>query len=223
MGPHVRTPLFSVALVTEFIHGIGFELGGAKPSVLFVTTRAFQFSFADGMVGGLVLLGPDALVAEIAEVRLGGLQILPGTGMDGVAVVAGDPLIFMPGHVPKGQILLLAMTGKTFGGFGFGVGDSLAEDEDAHAPFTAFFHVGRPGAMAGFTSILTGRAVWNFLFGVSGFYIAVITILMATLTDFHADGVVTSCIIDWENQGEKGDQGQEDEEGFFIHRVSLLK
>jgi hypothetical protein len=41
--------------------------------MVFVAIRAFQLSFPDRMVGSPILLGPNALVAEIAEVWLAGL------------------------------------------------------------------------------------------------------------------------------------------------------
>jgi hypothetical protein len=224
MGPHVRTPLLGVALVTEFIHGICFELGGAKASVLFVTTRAFQFSFADGMMGGPVLLGPYALVAEIAEVWLGGLQILPGTGMNGVAVVAGNPLILMLGHVPKGQVLLLAMTGKAFGGFGLGVGDSLAEDEDAHASLTALFHVGCARTMAGFAPFFVFRASGDGFFGMGRNHVGLEAVLMAPFADFRSHGAVASARLlrrQASPEDEKNGDDGKDEIG-FPHHIPLL-
>jgi hypothetical protein len=59
-----------MALITEFIDGIRLELGGAKTSVVFMAVRAFYFSFPDRMVGGPILLGPYALMTEVAEVWL---------------------------------------------------------------------------------------------------------------------------------------------------------
>ena len=70
MGPHERSSLLGVALVTEFIRGIRLELSGAKTSMVFVAIRALDLSFPDRMVGSPGCLGPDALVAGIAEVRL---------------------------------------------------------------------------------------------------------------------------------------------------------
>jgi hypothetical protein len=34
--------------------------------------------------------------------------------MNGMAVIAGNPFNFMPGQIPEGQFLLLAMAGKAF-------------------------------------------------------------------------------------------------------------
>ena len=66
-------------------------------------------------MGSPILLGSYALVAEIAEVRLRSLQIFPGSGMDGMAVIAGNPFDFVPGHVPEGQVSLFAVAFKAFG------------------------------------------------------------------------------------------------------------
>jgi hypothetical protein len=213
-----------MALVTEFIHGICLDLGGAKASVMFVTTRAFQFSFADGMVGGLVLLGPYALVAEIAEVWLGGLQILPGTGMNGVAVVAGNPLILMLGHVPKGQVLLLAMTDKAFGGFGLGVGDSLAEDENAHASLTALFHMGRARTMAGFAPFFVFGASGDGFFGMGRNHVGLEAVLMAAFADFRSHGAVASARLlrrqAFPEDEKNGDDGKDEND--FPHHIPLL-
>jgi hypothetical protein len=192
MGPHEGASFLGMALVTELIDGIPFELGGTEPSVVLVAPRAFQLAFPDGMVGSPVLLGPDILVAGIAEVRFRGLQILPGAGMNGMAVVAGEPLGLVPGHVPKGKVFLLAMAGETFGGFGPGIGDSLAEDEDAHAPLTALLHVGCARAMAGFASLFVFRAPGNGLFGMSRHHVGLEAVLVAPLADLRPHDAITS-------------------------------
>jgi hypothetical protein len=62
-----------MTLITELIDAVPLEQGWAKTSMVFVAIRAFQLSFPDRMVGGPILLGSNALVAEIAEVWLGGL------------------------------------------------------------------------------------------------------------------------------------------------------
>jgi len=70
MGPHEGASFFSMTLITEFIDAIPLEQGRAKTPMVFVAIGAFQFSFPNRMVGSAILLGPDALVAEIAEVWL---------------------------------------------------------------------------------------------------------------------------------------------------------
>jgi hypothetical protein len=72
MGPHPRPSFIRMALVAKFGDRIALQLGRAKPSMMFMAVRAFDLSFPDGMVGGPIFLGPDALMTEIAEVRLGG-------------------------------------------------------------------------------------------------------------------------------------------------------
>jgi hypothetical protein len=73
MGPHEGASFFSMTLITKFIDAVPLEQSRAKTSMVFVAIRAFQLSFPDRMVGSPILLGPNALVAEIAEVWLGGL------------------------------------------------------------------------------------------------------------------------------------------------------
>ncbi len=102
MGPHERSSFFGVALVTELINGISLDLDGAETSMLFVAIRALDFSLSDRMVGGPASLCSCALVAEIAEVWLRGLQVLPGSGMNSMAVIAGKPFNLVPGQVPEG-------------------------------------------------------------------------------------------------------------------------
>jgi hypothetical protein len=72
MGPHPGASLVGMALVTKLVDRIPFQLGWAEPPVVFMAAGALHLSLTDRMVGGPVLLGSDALVAEVAEVRLGG-------------------------------------------------------------------------------------------------------------------------------------------------------
>ena len=66
MGPHERPSFLGMALVTEFVDRTRLDLSGAKTPVVFVAIRALQLPFPDGVVGSPVLLGADALMAEIA-------------------------------------------------------------------------------------------------------------------------------------------------------------
>ena len=84
-----------------------------------------------------------------------------------MAVIAGNALDLMPGQIPEGQVFLVAMAGKTFGRLGLGVGESLAENEDAHTSLAAFFHMGGSGAMAGFAVFVVGRAAGEAFLGMS--------------------------------------------------------
>jgi len=58
--------------------------------MLLVAIRTFNFSFANWMVGLLVLLCPYRAVADITEVGLAGFQIFRCSGVHCVAVVAGN-------------------------------------------------------------------------------------------------------------------------------------
>ena len=182
-----------MALVAKFIDRIRLEQRGAKTSVVFVAIRALQFSFPDRMMGSPILLGSDALVAEIAEVWLRSLQIFPGSGMDGMAVIAGNPFVFVPGHVPEGQVSLFAMTGKAFGRLGLGIGEFFAENEDAHASLAAFLHMSRSRAMAGLAAILAGRATGNAFFGMSGDHEGFEMVLVTALADLRSHDSLASC------------------------------
>ena len=73
MRPHPGASLVGMAFVTKLVDRIPFQLSRAEPPVVFMAAGALHFSLPDGMMGGPVLLGADALVAEVAEVRLGGL------------------------------------------------------------------------------------------------------------------------------------------------------
>ena len=84
-----------------------------------------------------------------------------------MAVIAGNPLDFVPGQVPEGQVFLIAMAGEALGRLGLGIGEFLAEDEDAHSPLTALFHVGGSGTMTGLAILFVGRAAGDGFFGMS--------------------------------------------------------
>jgi hypothetical protein len=176
-----------MALVAQVIERAGLDHLGAESSVVIMAVRAFQLPFPDGMMGGFILLHPDGPMADVAEVGLGGLQILPGSRVDGVAVVAGNVGTLVLAQVPEGEIAPFPVAGKALGRLGLGVGDSFAEDEDPNPPFAAFFHVGCPRPMAGFACIIVGRAVGDGFFGVGGHHICFEMILMAGLTDFRSD------------------------------------
>jgi hypothetical protein len=95
MLPHVRTSLFSVALVTQIIDRIRLDHFGTKSAVMVVAIRTFHFSFTNWMVGLLALLCPYRAVAYIAEVGLTGFQIFWCSRVNRVAIVAGDIRDFM--------------------------------------------------------------------------------------------------------------------------------
>jgi hypothetical protein len=110
--------------------------------------------------------------------------------MNGMAVITGNPFVFVPGHFPEGQVSLFAMAFKAFGRFGFGIGEFFAENEDAHAPLTAFLHMGGPRAVAGLAPFLAGGAAGNAFFGVSGDHVGLEVILMTALADLYSHGSI---------------------------------
>ncbi len=73
MGPHEGTSFFSVAVVTQFVNRIRLDLSRTEAPVVLVAIGAPDLSLPYGMMGGPILLGPDGLMTEIAEVGLGGL------------------------------------------------------------------------------------------------------------------------------------------------------
>ncbi len=225
MGPHKRPALFGVALVTEFVYRLRLDQRRAEAAVVFVAIRALQFSFADGMVRDLIHLGPNALVAEIAEVRLRGLQVLPGSGMHGMAVVAGDPLDPVPGHVPEGEVPLRVVAVQAFGGFRLAGREFFAEDENADAPFPALFDVRGARAVAGLAAFLIRRASRDAFFGMGRHQVRFVVILMAALADLHAHRAVASRRLAGEKPGteeeKNGEQAWTEDES--PHGTSLFE
>lgn len=187
MGPHEGASFFGMALVAELVHRIGLEEVGAEPAVMLMAVGAFHLPFPDRMVGGPIFLSPYPLMTEITEVRLGSLQIFPGAGMDGMAVVAGNPFGLVPGQVPEGEVSLLAVAGEAFGRFGSGVGEPFAENKDSDPAFAALLHMGGAGAMTGFAAFLVRRRAGQALLGVGGEQVGLKPVLMASLTNLRPD------------------------------------
>ena len=67
-----------VALVAEFIGGVRRDHLRPETAMRFMAVGAFDLSLPDGMVGLLVVLGPDAEMADQAEVRLSCFEVLRG-------------------------------------------------------------------------------------------------------------------------------------------------
>jgi hypothetical protein len=84
------------------------------------------------------------------------------------------------------------MAGEAAVRFFPGIGDFYAEDEDAHAFFTAFFHVGASRPVAGFTGIPVDRAVGDLLVAMNRLGEAVVVVLMAAFADFGPHNPVAS-------------------------------
>jgi len=79
MLPHVGASLIGMAFVAEFVHRIRLNHLWPETAVMIMAVRTFHFSFPYGMVGLLIFLGPYGPMADIAKVRLSGLQIFLGT------------------------------------------------------------------------------------------------------------------------------------------------
>ena len=67
MLPHERASLFRMAFVAKLVHIIRLDHLRPEPTVLIMALGAFHESLFQGMVGLLVLLRPDILVAGIAK------------------------------------------------------------------------------------------------------------------------------------------------------------
>jgi hypothetical protein len=190
--PHERAAFFRMALIAELIGGAGFDHVFSEPAVMVVAVRALHFPFADRMVGLLVLLRPDGPVADVAKIRLSGFQIFPGSGMNGVAVVAGNIRDFVPALGPEGKVFGVPVAGKTFCRFGIGIGDLFAVDKNPYPALSAFFHMRGSRSVAGFAGILACRAVGDPFFSVGGFQIALVVILMASFADLRPDDALAA-------------------------------
>jgi hypothetical protein len=167
MLPHIGASLLGMALIAEFVYLMRLDHLWPKTPVMIMAVRTFYFSFSDGVVGLLIFLRPYGPMADITKVRLRGFQILPGTGMNGMAVVTRDTCGFVLAQVPEGQLFEFFMASQAFGGLQPSLLNPFAEDKYAHPLFAAFFHVGRSGAMAGLAIFLGSRAAGDAFFGVS--------------------------------------------------------
>ncbi|MCX7948679.1 MAG: hypothetical protein N2509_01055 [Treponemataceae bacterium] len=96
----IGAPLFGMAFITEVIDGVGFHHFRAKSSMDLMTAGAFNFPFIDRVMRLFILLGPNIFVASITEVRLFHLLGLTGHGVNGMALIAGDPRRSVSTHVP---------------------------------------------------------------------------------------------------------------------------
>jgi hypothetical protein len=181
-----------MALIAELIGGACFDHAVPEPAVMVVAIRALHFPFANRMVGLFVLLRPDGPVADVAEIRLRGFQIFPGSGMNGVAVVAGNIRDFVPALVPEGKVFGIPVAGKTFCRFGFGIGDLFAVDKNPHPALAAFLHMRGSRSMAGLAGILTCGTVGDPLLGVGGLQITLVVIFMASFADLRPDDALAA-------------------------------
>ena len=101
MFPHEGTPLFRMAFIAKLVHVIRLDHLRSEPTMLIMALGAFHESLLQGMVGLLVLLRPDILVAGVAKHGLLCLQILFPTRMDTMAIDAGNAVCLVPANVPE--------------------------------------------------------------------------------------------------------------------------
>lgn len=196
---HEGTAFFGVALVTEFVDGIGLQALFAHGSMRIMAIAAGNLAFLDGMVGLSARFGLDIFVAGEAKLSLGHLQILGQAGVAGVAVVAGKTGGEMLAGFPEGHRLGSAMTGEALGGF-FLRGSFFVEGKGAGSLAAALFHVGSQfGAMTGDADI--GDAS----FGVARFHESGELVGMAVFTSFAAGVAGRLGAVDGHPCAEQGD------------------
>jgi hypothetical protein len=101
MLPHEGASLFRMAFVAKLVHIIRLDHLRPEPTVLIMTLGAFHESLFQGMVGLLVLLRPDILVAGVAKHGRLCLQIHFRPRMDSMAIVTGNAVYLVPAHIPE--------------------------------------------------------------------------------------------------------------------------
>ena len=89
MCPQEGPSFFRMAFIAKFVWSVRFHRLVAKPAVLIMAARAFQFSFLNRVMRLLVLLKRDFPVANVAELRFLGFQVLFGPRMNRMAGIAG--------------------------------------------------------------------------------------------------------------------------------------
>jgi len=211
--PEKGSSLFRVALVTEFVCGIRRDHLCPEPAMRIMAVGTFYLSFSDRMVRLLVLLGPDAQVADKAKIRLPCLEVLWGPRMDGVTVVAGNSRRPVPAHVPEVDEGGFTVAGETSRRFLFRIGQFLAEDKDSCASGPHFFQVGGSGSVAAFTAVFAGRRSGDCLFGMDGSCVAFVMLRMTGLAGGNTHGAVTAPCVTAHQEIDQKDQEREKEEG----------
>ena len=89
------TSLFRVTGVTKVLDRIGLYHLGAKPAVWCVAVGTFNFALLDRMVCLPVQLALHIFVACQTQIGLSCLEVVDGAVVDGVAINAGDIVLFM--------------------------------------------------------------------------------------------------------------------------------
>ncbi len=220
MLPQEGTPFFSMALVAEFIHVVRLDHFRPEAAMLVMALGAFHQSLFQRVMGLPALLRPDIPVAVIAECGFLCLQVHLRSRMGTVAVVAGNAVDLVPAQIPEGHGPRFLVAGKTLCRTLFRIGAS-GKGKDARSLAAPLLHMGRAGAVAGFTGILIGRASGNRFFCVAGFLVALIIVAMTGFADFRScDAVIAPRIS--EKKGRGGDYEQphkkkSQKDLFFLH------
>lgn len=103
MLPKERTALFRMTFVTQFVDRAAFNKFIPKTTMMVMAVRTFYFTFFYGMMRLLGNLGSNTPVAGKTQFRLRGLQIHFFSGMNRMAVVAGDAGGLVRTHIPMGK------------------------------------------------------------------------------------------------------------------------
>ena len=101
MLPHEGASLFRMAFVAKLIHTVRLDHLRPEPAVLIMALGAFHESLFQGMVGLLVLLRPDILVAGVAKHGRLCLQIHFRSRMDSMAIVTENAVYLVSAHIPE--------------------------------------------------------------------------------------------------------------------------
>lgn len=181
MFPEEWPAFFGMALVAKFIRRSGFDHLRAESPVRFMTVGALYLSLPEGMVRLFGNLAADIPVTGEAEIRLGGLEVLLLTRMDGMTAITGDTGRLVFAHVPEGEIPEIGMAGKALRGFDRRVNFPLAETNHTGSPAAPLLNVRCPRTMARLAASFIRRAPAERLVGMDGFCIAGVTVLVAHL------------------------------------------
>jgi hypothetical protein len=179
-----RSSLFGVTLVTKIVYRVSLHHPWSKASMDFMAITAFYPAFIHRMMGLFVLLGPDVLVAGIAEIGLPSLQRLIRRPMNGMAVVARYISGFMFAHIPGGQMLRRFMTGKAFR-YPCSQINAPIENDNGHPFASAFFNMLGTRAMTGFAPFPIRGISGNRFFAMNRFGEPFVIGLMAILAGFR--------------------------------------
>ena len=206
MLPEEGPPFVRMACVTEVIHGLTPDHFITEPSVRFMARRTLHFPLPERMVRLFGDLDTKVPVAGDTEVRLGRFKIHFPSGVDGMTAITGDTGRLVFAHVPKGKTPRFAMTGETLRGLDGGIGLRLAENHHIRVHASAFLDMGGSRTVAGIAPFFVCRTLADRLVGMGGFYVAVVTVLMAHLAGFRIPSGLGPPDIRWIHDPTHNDQ-----------------